>query len=170
MSSSITLRITGIKGICHKTALRGIIFLETSVKENWKTYLLHLLTELFLINVAAPSCNARLHIVSHIVYGICHNILEIRTVGNVHINEEFRQPVIVKFQPGLHLRSISLKEIPVQSQLLCGIPGTQLLRAVLVYTVEGGKILVAVHIEDRNTEETHIIQHINVLLPDNHIP
>ena len=88
----------------------------------------------------------------------------------MNINKEFRQPVIVKFQPGLHLRGIGLKEIPVQVQLLCSIPGAQLLRAVLVYTVEGGKILVAVHIEDRNTEETHIIQHINVLLPDNHIP
>ena len=108
MGCSIPLRVARIKCIRNKTSLGSIVLLEAAVPENRETGLLHHAAELFLIHLLAPAGDSRLHIAGHVVNGISHHILEICAIGNMHINEELRQPMIVHLQPRLHLRCICL--------------------------------------------------------------
>ena len=101
--------------------------------------------------------------------GVSHHVLEIGTVGYMHINKEFRHPSVVKLQPSTHFRSIGFQEVAVQVDELGSVTSTQFFRSVLVDAVGRTKVFVTVHIEYRNENKAHIIQEIDILLFHHHI-
>ena len=96
-------------------------------------------------------------------------VLEVGTVGDVHVDKEFGHPLVVEFEPGAHFGGVGLEEVTIEVELLSGISCAQLGGTVLVDAVCGAEILVSIYVEDGYKEEAHIVEQLNILPSDNHI-
>ena len=162
--SSIAFGIARVEDIDEDTTFRCIVLAERCVEEEREAHLLHAFVELLFVHIERPLAESFRHQGTAIVDGIGHHVLEIGSVGYMHIDEEFRHPSVIELEPSTHFGCIGLHEVAVQVQVLSGVAGTQFFRSVLIDAVGSAEVLVSVYIEHRDEEEAHIVQEVEVLL------
>ena len=165
----ISFRIARIENVNQDAAFRRIILTERCIKEKRESYLFHTFVELLFIHIERPLAQAFFHDGTTVFDGVGHHILEIGSIGDMHIDEQLRHPTVIELQPSTHFRCISLQEVTIEVDELGGITGTQFFRTILIDTVGCTEILVSVYIEDRDKQEAHMIQDIDVLFLYDHV-
>ena len=87
-----------------------------------------------------------------------HRVLEIRSVGDVAIDEEIGEPRVKQFQPRLRFGCIRFQVITVEVEILGSDPPSHFLRSLLVDPIVRAEALVAVDIVDRDDEEDNVVE------------